>query len=55
MDWAMESMEHRSQVYDLPENGKINYRYNYDNIELVNERLLKAGLRLAAVLNEIYG
>ena len=55
MDWALESMGHRPQVYDLPENGKINYRYNYDNIELVNERLLKAGLRLAAVLNEIYG
>ncbi len=55
MDWAMESMAHREQVYDLPENGEINYRYNYDNIELVNKRLLQAGIRLAGILNKIYG
>jgi len=55
MDWVMESMSYREQVYDLPENGKINYRYNYDNIELVNQRLLQAGIRLAGVLNKIYG
>ena len=55
LDWAMESMSHRDQVYDLLESGKINYRYDYDNIELVNERLLQAGIRLAGVLNKIYG
>lgn len=55
MDWAYESVCHRTQVYRLPENKKINYRYNYDNIGLVNLRLLQAGVRLAGILNEIYG
>lgn len=54
-EWAMESMSYRSQVYNLPENSKINYRYNFDNIALVNQRLLQAGIRLAGILNEIYG
>lgn len=55
LDWAYESMNHRTQVYDFPENKKLSYRYNYDNIGLVNERLLQAGVRLAGILNEIYG
>lgn len=54
--WANESKEARNQCYEtVSENKKINYRYVYDNIDLVNQRLLQAGLRLAAVLNEIYG
>ncbi|HCX22387.1 MAG: S1/P1 Nuclease [Flammeovirgaceae bacterium] len=55
MVWINESKEYRNQCYDLPESMKINYRYDYDNIDLVNLRLLQAGIRLAAVLNEIYG
>ncbi len=55
LDWAYESMSYRDQVYDLPENGKINYDYNYKNIDLVNLRLLQAGIRLAGILNQIYG
>ncbi len=55
LDWAMESVSYRDQVYDLPDSKKISYRYNYDNIELLNKRLLQAGIRLAGVLNKIYG
>jgi len=55
MVWAKESMSFRPQIYDLPENKKINYRYNYDNIATVNQRLLQAGVRLAGLLEEIYG
>ena len=55
MDWALESRECHGQVYDLPENKKINYRYVYDNQELLNLRLLQAGVRLAGLLNKIYG
>ncbi len=54
-DWAMEAVSFRPQVYQIPESKKINYRYNYENIDLVNQRLLQAGIRLAGVLNEIYG
>ncbi|UXP33412.1 S1/P1 nuclease [Reichenbachiella agarivorans] len=53
--WIQESMSYRPQVYDIPENGKLSYEYNYKNISIVNDRLLKAGVRLAGILNEIYG
>lgn len=55
LDWAYESMELREQVYDLPEDRQIGYKYQYKNRDLLDRRLLKAGVRLAGVLNEIYG
>ncbi|MBX2841605.1 MAG: S1/P1 nuclease, partial [Flammeovirgaceae bacterium] len=55
LDWAYESMSYRETVYDLPEHKKINYRYNFDHLAIVNKRLLQAGIRLAGVLNRIYG
>jgi hypothetical protein len=55
IDWAKESMAVRDQVYTYPENGKLSYGYTHDNIALLNQRLLQAGLRLAEVLNNIYG
>ncbi len=55
LDWANESKSYRAKVYDIPEDKKLSYRYNYNNIELVNKRLLQAGVRLAGVLNSIYG
>ena len=53
-EWAEESRTLLKKVYDLPENHKIGYRYAYDNWEIVELRLLQAGVRLAGVLNEIY-
>lgn len=55
MVWVKESQSHLDQVYDFPESKKLNYQYNFKNRELVNQRLLKAGIRLAGILNEIYG
>ena len=56
LDWANESKEYRVQCYEtMPENKKLSYRYNFDNVELLNQRLLQAGIRLANVLNDIYG
>lgn len=53
-DWANESMNHRKQVYEVG-NGNLGYQYSYKNLPLVRERLLAAGIRLAGVLNDIYG
>jgi hypothetical protein len=53
-DWATESMSFRKQVYQYG-NGKLGYEYAYRNMPLVRDQLLKAGIRIAAVLNEIYG
>jgi len=55
LDWAQESMQLRKQVYQIPENRDINYEYMYRNWDTVQKRLRRAGVRLAGVLNKIYG
>ncbi len=53
--WAQESMSYRAQVYDIPEDGKISYEYVFKNWPTVQRRIHQAGIRLAGVLNRIYG
>lgn len=53
-DWAIESMSYRDRVYAI-DKGNLGYEYSYKNLPLVRERLLAAGVRLAGVLNDIYG
>lgn len=53
-DWAYESMSYRKQVYDTG-NNRLGYTYSYKYFHIVRERLLQAGVRLAGILNEIYG
>jgi hypothetical protein len=53
--WTNEGVAMRESVYAIPEDSKLSYLYVHDHIYEVNERLLKAGIRLAGILNEIYG
>ncbi len=53
--WVNESMGLRPLVYNFPENGKLSYEYNAQSIATLNERLAQAGIRLAHILNQIYG
>jgi hypothetical protein len=53
-DWARESMEIRKNVYDY-KGERLGYEYSYKNFHFVRSRLLQAGVRLALILNEIYG
>lgn len=53
MQWAFESRAVHTQIYNYPESGKLSYRYTYDNIDLLNQRLLQGGVRLAGILNEL--
>jgi hypothetical protein len=53
-DWATESIAYRDPVYNYG-NGKLGYKYAYQNFHIVRFRLLQAGIRLAGVLNSIYG
>lgn len=53
-DMAAEAMTLRTQVYAYG-NGKLGYDYNYKNFNTVMEQISKAGIRLAGVLNQIYG
>jgi len=53
-EWAKESMSLRPQVYNIGK-GSLGYRYSYVNLPSVHERILQAGVRIAAILNKIYG
>lgn len=54
-DWMYQSHELSDKVYDGSPNGaKLSYRYNYVFVNDLNGQLLKGGLRLAKVLNDIY-
>ena len=55
VDWAHEAMTFRDGIYDLPDNGKINYEYRYKHWDTMKNQLMKGGVRLAGLLNEIYG
>lgn len=53
--WVQEAIALRPQVYNIGDKGHLSYEYMYKNWPTVKEQLHKAGLRLAAILNEIYG
>lgn len=55
-DWLFESYELANQIYAgvTEQDQKLGYRYNYDNIVILNHQLLKGGIRLAGLLNEIF-
>ncbi len=55
-DWVEEIHGITNRVYNSAEPGeKLYYRYSYDWWDTVERQLLRGGLRLAAILNEIYG
>lgn len=54
--WAEESRELCKKIYNTTKVGEnLSYRYMYDYMETLRFQLQKGGIRLAAVLNEIYG
>ena len=56
LDWMYESKELSEKVYDSVEVGeKLGYEYMYKWFPVVHDQIQKGGIRLAKVLNEIYG
>jgi hypothetical protein len=55
-DWFYESYKLSEKIYDgITQAGqRLDWRYNYEHIATVNEQLLKAGIRLAHLLNGIF-
>lgn len=54
--WFFESYQIAQNLYDeikQPEQ-KLGYRYNYDHVDTMNSQMLKGGVRLAGILNEIF-
>lgn len=54
-EWLKEAQDFRPMVYDIPDNKRLSYDYNYRYFHVVENRLLAAGIRLAGILNDIYG
>lgn len=56
-EWIFESHQLAEKVYAEVQGKDIKsaYRYNFDHIGEVNQRLLKGGIRLAGLLNQIFG
>lgn len=53
--WATEMMIYRPQIYAIPTDGKLGYQYSYNNFNTIQKLLLQGGIRLAGLLNQIYG
>jgi hypothetical protein len=54
-DWLKEAVSLRPAVYDLPEDRRLSYLYMYQNYHIAEERMIAASVRLAQILDEIYG
>lgn len=54
-DWLKEAVSFRPAVYDLPEDRRLSYLYMYQNYHIAEERMIAASVRLAQILDEIYG
>lgn len=56
IDWIFETYQLSNNIYEeVQANDSLGYKYHYLNKENVENQLLKGGLRLAKILNEIYG
>lgn len=55
-DCVFESYQICNKIYatGIKNDDKLSYNYNFDWVETVNQQLLKGGVRLAKILNEIY-
>jgi hypothetical protein len=53
-EWAVESMSYREEIYNYP-GEQLGYKYNYKHFGTVEKRLMEAGIRIAGVLNRLYG
>ena len=53
--WAFESYQISRDLYSkVKADEKLSYRYTYDNLDLLNDQLLKGGVRLAGLLNDVF-
>jgi hypothetical protein len=56
LEWVEQERELTKEIYQSAEIGdKLGYRYMYDYFSTVKSQLQKGGLRLAKILNEIFG
>ena len=56
-EWFFESYQIAGKVYSgiTQPYQRLSFRYNFDYLEILNSQLLKGGIRLAGLLNSIFG
>ncbi len=56
IDWMKDSHKITKTLYkDLPENGRLGYEYMYTYTHIMRKQVQKGGLRLAKMLNGLFG
>lgn len=57
LEWYWESYQLSQTIYAAIKqpDQRLSYDYNFDNVQTVNQQLLKGGVRLAGLLNGIFG
>lgn len=54
--WVIHSYNIAQKLYaGVTPDQKLSYRYNFDHVQILNEQLLKGGVHLAGLLNDIFG
>jgi len=54
-DWIWQSYQHTEKIYaDAKPDANLGYDYNFKFISVVNQQLLRGGVHLAGLLNEIF-
>ena len=54
-EWLYESNQIAEKLYtEIKPGDTLNYKYNFNHIAIVNQQMLKAGVRLAGLLNQIF-
>ncbi|WP_127132801.1 S1/P1 nuclease [Pseudoflavitalea rhizosphaerae] len=55
--WIIDSYNIAQQLYAeiTSSDQKLSYRYNFDHVKTLNDQLLKGGVHLAGLLNQIFG
>jgi len=54
-EWVWQSYQYAEKIYaDIKPDEKLNYQYNFKYVDILNQQLLKGGVHLAGLLNEIF-
>jgi len=54
--WLFQSYQLSEKLYsEVASDDKLSYRYTYDHLSILNNQLLKGGVHLAGLLNQIFG
>ena len=55
-EWLFDTYQTVNKIYaDIKPDEKLDYQYNFKYVSTLNNQLLKGGIHLAGILNNIYG